>query len=114
VTGPGSPSPTVTSPPVCFTVPIGVITAAVPQPNTSVSTPEAAPPSHSCPEMGRSTTLMPRSRATVISESRVIPASTESRSSGVASSRLPSTPRKTKNRLFEPISSIQVRSSASR
>ena len=56
VMGPGSPLPIRTSPPACFTPPMGVMTAAVPQPKTSVTVPSAAPSSHSCPETRRSVT----------------------------------------------------------
>ena len=47
VTGPGSPSPTVHSRSAPLTRPTGVMTAAVPQANTSVISPEALPSRHS-------------------------------------------------------------------
>ena len=43
VTGPGPPSPTVQECAALFTVPTGVMTAAVPQAKTSVISPEALP-----------------------------------------------------------------------
>jgi hypothetical protein len=45
--GPGSPSPITHLAAACLTRPIGVITAAVPQPKTSVIRPSAAPSRHS-------------------------------------------------------------------
>ena len=52
VIGPGSPSPTVHDSLVAlFTAPTGVITAAVPQANTSVIAPEALPSRHSSVEI---------------------------------------------------------------
>ncbi len=47
VTGPAPPSPTRQDPSRDFTVPTGVTTAAVPQANTSVISPEAQPARHS-------------------------------------------------------------------
>ena len=61
VTGPAVPSPIVHSPLLLRTVPIGVMTAAVPQANTSVISPEAQPARHSSTEILPSNAGMPRS-----------------------------------------------------
>jgi hypothetical protein len=60
-TGPGCPSPITTSPPWYRTRPIGVITAAVPQPKTSLIRPSAAPSRHSSQETRRSVISQPSS-----------------------------------------------------
>ena len=85
VTGPGVPSPIVQPPDVPSTAPIGVTTAAVPQPNTSVSTPEALSSRHCATEILPSSTGIPSVGASVSSESRVMPGSSEPVSSGVTS-----------------------------
>ena len=56
VTSPVSPPLTLNSPSACLTWPTGVITAAVPHANTSVSSPEPAFFSHSSVEIRRSST----------------------------------------------------------
>ncbi len=113
VTGPGVPSPISKDPPSYLTEPTGVITAAVPQANTSVRAPDATSFSHSSVEMRRSVTVAPSSRASSSSERRVMPGSSDPESSGVTTSWWPSPSVKTKNRFIPPISSTQRCSSAS-
>src|SRR5215207_2363352 len=57
VTGPPLPSATCTSPPFHFSEATGVITAAVPQANTSRILPDVAPSRHSSIEIFRSVTV---------------------------------------------------------
>lgn len=96
----------VNSPSPYFTWETGVITAAVPQANTSViSPPAAAPLRHSSTSILRSSTANPASLASCSSESRVMPGSSEPDSSGVTSRAEPPLP-KTKNRFIPPISSM--------
>ena len=83
VTGPGVPSPITHSPLALLTLPTGVITAAVPQANTSVSSPEAHSSRHWSAEILPSPVGNPRSGPRVSSESRVIPGSMVPVSAGV-------------------------------
>jgi hypothetical protein len=94
----------VKSPVRAVTAPTGVMTAAVPQANVSVIEPSATPDRHSSTLIRRSVTVCPSSRATVISDSRVMPGSRVPVSSGVTSSASSPEPR-TKNRFIPPISS---------
>ena len=68
-----------------LTSPTGVMTAAVPQANTSVISPLAQPSRHSSTLIRPSSARMPRSAATVSSDERVMPGSSEPVSSGVTS-----------------------------
>jgi hypothetical protein len=83
-----SPAVMVNSPSGQATRPIGVITAAVPQANASRRRPLAASARHSSNEYGRSTTVSPWSRASVMTESRVMPGRMVPVSAGVT--RVPS------------------------
>ncbi|PQM44271.1 hypothetical protein C1Y40_05568 [Mycobacterium talmoniae] len=105
VTSPGWPSPTVNSPSACLTVDTGVITAAVPQANTSVISPAAVFFCHSSTSILRSSMANPASVANCSNESRVMPGSSDPDSSGVTSRADPPLPN-TKNRFMPPISSM--------
>src|SRR5579863_520936 len=83
VTSPGAPSPTTQPPEAPSTAPTGVITAAVPQANTSVSAPEAQSSRQADTEMRPSSAGMPSVGASRSRESRVIPGSSEPVSVGV-------------------------------
>ena len=76
-------SPTVTSPPSHFSVPTAVTTAAVPQANTSASSPDSAPSFHSWIGTRRSSGCSPRSLASARIEERVTPSRIVPVSSGV-------------------------------
>ena len=66
--------------------PTGVMTAAVPQPNTSRSVPARCAAISSSIPSGRSLTISPQSRSNVITASRVIPARMLPSSGGVMNS----------------------------
>jgi hypothetical protein len=70
VTSPGSPSATVNSPSPYLTTETGVMTAAVPQANTSVISPAATPLRHSSTSILRSSTANPASVANCSNEFR--------------------------------------------
>ena len=112
VTGPGLPSPTVHSPDGPFTRPTGVITAAVPHANTSVSSPDSQPARHSVTEMAASSAGMPRSGPSFSSVSLVTPGSRVPVRAGVTSRACGPDPY-TKNRFIPPISSTRRCSRAS-
>ena len=90
----------------------GVMTAAVPQANTSVISPAAAFFCHSSISTLRSSTANPASIASCSNESRVIPGSSEPDNSGVTSRADAPVP-STKKRFIPPISSTKRRSTAS-
>jgi hypothetical protein len=73
VSSPAGASMSPTSRPSPSSRPIGVMTAAVPQANTSVISPEATPSTHSDSSTRRFSTVRPRSRASSRIESRVMP-----------------------------------------
>ncbi|BCI87553.1 hypothetical protein NIIDMKKI_27590 [Mycobacterium kansasii] len=104
VSSPGWPSAMVNSTSPYFTRDTGVITAAVPQANTSVISPTAAFFCHSAMSILRSSTVTPASVAKCSNESRVMPGSSEPDSSGVTSLADPPLPN-TKKMFIPPISS---------
>ena len=91
-------------------MPIGVITAAVPQANASRIRPDAAPSRHSSKLTARSSTRRPARWASLRIESRVMPGRIVPVSGGVT--RLPSSI--TKKMFMPPSSSTYLRSTASR
>src|SRR6266567_7145823 len=112
VTGPGSPDPIVQPPDVPSTEPTGVITAAVPQANTSVSEPEAHASRHSWTEILPSFAGTPSVGASLSSESLVIPGRSEPVRAGVMMVAAEPEPC-TKYRFMPPISSTHWCSAAS-
>ena len=88
-----------------FTCETGVMTAAVPQANTSVISPAAAFFCHSSTSILRSSMANPASVAGFSGQSRVIPGSGGPDSSGVTKRADPPLPN-TKKRFIPPISSM--------
>ena len=95
-----------------MTLPTGVITAAVPQAKTSVSSPETQPCCHCATEMAPSSAGMPRSGPSFSSVSLVTPGSRVPVRPGVTSRACGPDPY-TKNRFIPPISSTRRCSAAS-
>src|SRR5579864_1708428 len=83
LTWPGLPSPTVQTPADPLIDPTGVMTAAVPQANTSVISPDPQPERQSATQIRSSDAGMPSSGASVSSASLVMPGSSVPVSAGV-------------------------------
>src|SRR5258708_37234066 len=84
VTAPGVPSPIVQPPDVPSTAPTGVITAAVPQAKTSVSSPAAQPSRQAVTETRPPSARVPGGGATFSTEALVVPGRSEPASAGVS------------------------------